>query len=209
MSFLRSSSVRKPSSSKRPTSPVRMKRLPVSSYHSASAVFARLVVIAAHHRGGRAADDLAGFAGRHLAAVVVDEADVVARRGWPTVCSLSGMLVGAQDAGAAAFGHAVVLDQAARPALEHVGLERGGERRAGAELHAEARQVVAIEVGQVHHALVLHRHEHRVGGAVPLGELREARGVELRHQHDGAAERERREEADERRVRVERGRAAS
>ena len=40
MSFLRSNSVRKPSASKRPTSPVRMKRLPVASNHSASRVFA-------------------------------------------------------------------------------------------------------------------------------------------------------------------------
>ena len=39
MSFLRSISVRKPSASKRPTSPVRMKRLPVGSNHSASRVF--------------------------------------------------------------------------------------------------------------------------------------------------------------------------
>ena len=39
MSFLRSSSVRKPSASKRPTSPVRMKRLPSGAYHSASRVF--------------------------------------------------------------------------------------------------------------------------------------------------------------------------
>ena len=114
------------------------------------------------------------------------------------------MQVRRQGAAAAAFGHAVELDQPARPARQHVGLQRRGEGRAGAELHAERRQVEAAELGQRHQPLVLHRHEHGVGDAVPLGQAQVLEGVELGHQHRGAAPGQRRQEDHQRGVRVER-----
>jgi len=63
----------------------------------------RLVVIAGHH-AGRTTDDLADHARltRQLAAVFVEQTDVVALAGWPTVCSLCGKLPAIQDAAAAA-----------------------------------------------------------------------------------------------------------
>ena len=117
MSFLRSIRVRKPSSSKRPTSPVRMKRLPSASNHSASAVLRRLVVVAGHHRRPSGRRLRRPRPARHFAAVLVDQPDVVAPAGLADGVQLVGMLVGGEDAGAAALGHAVVLDQPARPAL--------------------------------------------------------------------------------------------
>ncbi len=165
----------------------------------------RLAVVAGHH-SRRVADDFAGRAARQLAAGLVDEADVVALGGLADGVQLVRMLVRGEDAGAAALGHAVELDQAAGPARDDVGLERGGERRAGAELHAERRQVVRAEARARHQPLVLHRHQHRVGDAVALGEREVAVDVELLHQHDRAAEGDGREEDDQRRVRVERRR---
>ena len=121
----------------------------------------RLAVVADHH-AARVAHHLAGLAGRHLMALLVDQADVVALGRSAHGVQLVGKLVRVQDAAAAAFGHAVELHQPAGPALQHIGLQRGVEGRAGAELHVEGLQVVALEVGQRHDALVLHRHQHGV-----------------------------------------------
>jgi hypothetical protein len=139
--------------------------------------------------------------------LLVDQADLVAGRGLADRVQLVREFVRMEDAAAAALGHAVVLGQAARPALENIRLEYRRERRAGAELHAEALQVEAVEVRQIHDALVLHGHEHRVRRSVPLCQLQEFQGIELRHQHDGAAHRQRRKETHERRVRIQRSRA--
>ena len=140
MSFLRSMSVRKPSSSKRPTSPVRMKRSPVGARTT------RPRRSCPAGCGSRSSSRRSGRPPRRSRPAATSWPSSSIRRmswpgtGWPTVCSLSGMLVRQQHAGAAALGHAVELDQAARPALQHVGLQRRGERRAGAELHAEGRR---------------------------------------------------------------------
>ena len=128
----------------------------------------------------------------------------MARRRLADGVQLVREFVGIQDAAAAALGHAVILRQAARPALEDLRLERRAERCAGAELHAEAREIEAAELRQIHDALILHWHEHRVRRAMLLRQLQELQRVELRHQHDGAAARQRREEAHQRRVRVQR-----
>ena len=135
MSLRRSIRIRKPSSSKRPTSPVRMKRWPCGVVPLGLARLLRLAVVAGHHAGERPTTS-PGSPARQLAPLLVDQPDVVARGRLADRVQLVRVLVRVEDAGAAAFGHAVELDQAAGPALQHVGLERGGERRAGAELHA-------------------------------------------------------------------------
>lgn len=112
--------------------------------------------------------------------------------------------MGFEDAGAAAFGHAVELGQAAGPARHHVGLELGPERRAGAELGAEAGQVMLAELRQRHDALVLHGHQHGVGDAVLLGQLQVAGRVEFGHQYHAAAAAQRGEEHHQRGVGVQR-----
>ncbi len=184
-------------------SPVRMKRLPSGECHSAAAVRSGLAVIGGHHRL-RMADDLAGLAARQFAAGIVDDANVVGVAGSADGVQLVGIRVRLEDAGAAALGHAVVLGEATGPARQHLALECWRERRAGGELHAERRQVVVRELRQRQDALVLHRHQHRVRGAVLLGELEVAGGIELRHQHDRAAAGERGEERHQRGVRVQR-----
>src|SRR5690606_36120183 len=92
--------------------------------------------------------------------VLVDHPHVVTIEGLADGMQLVRVLVGYQHAGAATFGHAVELHQAARPAGQHVGLEFAVEGRAGAELHLEAGQVILVEVRAGHDALVLHRHQH-------------------------------------------------
>jgi hypothetical protein len=144
------------------------------------------LAVAVHHRA-RAADDFARLAGWQLAASLVDQADVVARQRPADGVQFVGMLVREQCATAAAFGHAVVLDEAARPAREDVGLQRGGKRRAGAELHPKRAQVEVAEARVRQQPLILHRHEHRMRRAVPLRELEIAQHIERVHQHDAAA----------------------
>ena len=165
----------------------------------------RLVVIAGHD-ALRVPDDFAGGARRQFDTLVVDQTDVVAGRGRADGVYLVRMLACFQYAGAAALGHAVILDQAARPALQDVGLQVGGEGRTGAELGAKTRQVVAVELRQRHDARVLHRHQHRRGRAVFLRQLEESGRIEFRHQHHAAADRERRQETHQRRVRIQRRR---
>ena len=185
MSFLRSIRTRKPSASKRPTSPLRMKRLPLASCHSRFGGPLGPLVVSVHDRG-RMPDDLADLALRHFLAGLVDEANVVVRRRLADGVELVGMEMGRQDAGAAAFGQAVVLGEAAGPALQHVGLDVCRERRAGRQLHDEAREVVAVEIRHGHDPPVLHRHQHGVGGAVPFRQLQKAIRVEFLHQDGGA-----------------------
>ena len=90
-------------------------------------------VVAIHH-AGRSAHDLALLAGRQLAPLLVDEADVGALAGAAHGVQLVGVVVAVQLAAYAALGHPVVLDEPARPALQYFGLEGGTKRRAGAEL---------------------------------------------------------------------------
>ena len=151
------------------------------------------------------AHHLAGLARRHLHARVVDQADVVALGRAAHGVQLVGVGVGLQDAGATAFGHAVELHQAARPARQHVGLQRGVERGAGAELHAKAAEVVRVEIGPRHQAAVLHRHQHGVGHPLGLRERQPAGGVELGHQQHRAAIGQRGKEHHQRGVGVQRG----
>ena len=70
-------------------------------------------------------------------AVLVNESDVVARQGLAHGVQLVRVFVRPQAAAAAAFGHSVVLDQAAGPARQDVGLQSRREGCAGAELRTE------------------------------------------------------------------------
>src|SRR5207302_7231104 len=106
-------------------------------------------MVTRHHRG-RVADDLARAAARELAAVLVDDADVVARRGLPDGMQLPAIDMRQQDAGAATLRHAVELDETSGPAREHVALELRREGRAGGELREERREVVASEIRALH-----------------------------------------------------------
>ncbi len=202
-SFLRSNRVRKPSASKRPTSPVRMKRLPVGGEPFGLARLLGLAVVAGHHAAG-VAHHLAGLAGGNFDAGLVDQAQVVAFGRAAHGVQLVGVVVRFQDEGAAAFGQAVELHQSAGPAFQHIGLQRGVEGGAGAELHAEAAQVVRVEVGPRHQALVLHRHQHGVGHALCLRQRQVAGGVEFGHQQHRAAKGQRGEEHHQRGVGVQR-----
>ena len=207
MSFLRSSSVRKPSSSKRPTSPVRMKRLPVGLEPLGLARLRRLAVVAESSSTAERPTTSPVSPRRDLAALVVDQADVVALGTAGRRCAAC------PDAGAprrtqaaAAFGHAVELDQPARPAREHVGLERRGEGRAGAELHAEATtgrscrtRAAAMMRWYCTGTSIVWR------DAMPLGQRAGTRAASnFGHQHHGAAPGQRRQEAHQRGVRVQR-----
>ena len=162
-----------------------------------------LAVVAGHH-AGRTAHHFTAFAWRHLGAVFVDQADVVPFGRLPHRVQLGRKQMRLQDAGAAAFGQAVVLHQCTGPARHHVGLQVSKERRAGAELEAERREVEAVEFRVRHQAPVLQRHQHGVRGTVHLRQLQILQRVELRHQHDAAAVRKGGDHADERGVAVQR-----
>jgi len=172
MSFERPSSVRNPSASKRPRSPWRMKTVALLVEPLGGTGGVGAAVIAGHHHA-RASDDFADFALSHFAPVLVDQTQVSARGGLADGVELVRKRVGEQHTGAAAFGHAVDLDQQTWPTPDDVGLQLGCKRCARAGLQAEARQVEAIEVWQRHDALVLHRHEHDVRRALALGHLQE------------------------------------
>ena len=58
----------------------------------------------------------------------------------------------------------------------------------------------------VHDPLILHRHQHGVGGAIALAEIEKFRDGEFRQQHQGAAQAERGDHADQRGVAVQRRR---
>ncbi len=150
-------------------------------------------------------DDLADLAARQLNAVFIDNPHVVAVEWHTHGGKLVRVGVGRQHAGATTFGHAVELDQAARPALENVGLELGMEGGAGAELHDVAVQVIAVEVRAGHDALILNRYQHGVGDAVLFGQFQVALGVKLGHQYNGAAQTDARQEGDQGSVGVQRG----
>ena len=81
------------------------------------------------------ADDLADLAGLDRPAVVVDQPHLVFGHRLAHSVQLVRMFVRQQNAGAAAFGHAVIFGQAPGPALQDVGLQVGGEWRGGAEFH--------------------------------------------------------------------------
>ncbi len=86
--------------------------------------FARLlwlVVISGHHRR-RVADDFTGFTDGDLVPVIVDQPDVMTFSRPAHGMQLVGVAVRFEDESAAAFGHAIKLDQSSRPAREHIGL---------------------------------------------------------------------------------------
>ena len=93
----------------------------------------RLVVVADHHRAASGRRPRRSRPAATSLAVLVDQPDVVAgRRAGRPCAACPGCSWRQQHAGAAALGHAVVLDQPAGPALQDVGLQRRGERRGGA-----------------------------------------------------------------------------
>jgi hypothetical protein len=168
----------------------------------------RLAVVAAHH-GRRTAHNFtnrADLAERNFVPGLIDQADVVAFGRLAHRRQLVRAFVGLEHHGAAALGHAVVLDQPARPAAQDVGLERGGKGGAGAELHAEARQVEGIEGRMGHQARVLNRHQHAVRGAMAMCQFEVVPGIELGHQYHGAPQHHAGEETDQGGVGVERRR---
>jgi hypothetical protein len=131
-----------------------------------------LIEIAVHHRSGRAADDLADLAARHFATLLVDQADLMAGRRLADRVQLVREFVRIEDAAAAALGHAVVLGQTARPAFENVRLELPPRTARWCRTSCGSLQVEAIELRQVHDALVLHRHQHRVRRAMRCASCR-------------------------------------
>ena len=87
---------------------------------------------------------------------------------------------------AAAFGHAKILDQIARPARQDLRLQGRREIGAAAGLHPKRREVEAIEVGLCEDTLKLDRHHHRVRDAMSFRKFEVTPSVELAHQHDSA-----------------------
>ncbi len=114
-------------------------------------------VVACHHDVG-AADHLSNLARGHLPSLLVNQPEIVAGGRTTDGVQLIGELVGDQNGEAAAFRHAVILDQLTRPALEHLPLQSGGKgcRRAG--LVAKGREIAGVERRFVQNAAVLHRH---------------------------------------------------
>jgi len=91
--------------------------------------FFGLVLVPQHHRG-RFADQFARDAGRHFVAVLIQHFQEVAGGRAAYGVELVRVFVDRKDAGDAAFGHAIDLDQPARHPRQHFGLEVGGEGRA-------------------------------------------------------------------------------
>jgi len=116
------------------------------------------------------------------------------------------MFVAQQYADHPALGHRIDLDQPARHPLQHFPLELGRERRAGAIFMGQAAQVIIVKSLEIHQPLILHRHQHRVAGAVLLRQLQPALAVELAHQYQRSAIGNGRGEQSQRGVGIERRR---
>ena len=137
-------------------------------------------------------------------ALIINQPDVVVFSGTPHGVQLGGVQVRFQDAGSAAFGHAVKLDQTTRPAFENVGLDRCTEGCTGRKFELEAGQVMRVKIGARHQPLVLHRHQHGMRCPMRLCQHEIPCGIKLGHQDDGATKPQRREKYDERGVGVKR-----
>ena len=165
--------------------------------------FLGLVQVAGHHCGGMS-DDFSNRADRQLVAFIVNHTNVMPLSRTADRVQFIRVLVRSQNAGAAAFGHAVGVDQPAGPARQDFGFQCGTERRAGAHLVAEVAEIVLLEVLARHEPLVLHWHQHRMGHLVLLGEAQVFARVELAHQHHAAAQSQGWEKRHQRGVGVQR-----
>ena len=143
--------------------------------------------------------------GKH--AVGADDTQIVARHRLAHRVELVRMLVGEEGTTAAALGRAVVFDQPARPAAQHLGLEVG--RRTGPRSRISSGSATRSKAAKSDTART---RRYWTGTSIACvapyccAELEEASRVELRHQDDGAAAGERGQEADQRRVRIKRRR---
>ena len=146
----------------------------------------------------------ARLARRHFHARFVNQADVMPHRRTAYGVQFPRMQVCIQNERAAAFGHAIKLDQPARPACQHIGLQGGCKGRTGAKLDLERGQVKRRKIRQQHDPLVLHWHQHGVGGAPFLSLLKVRICAKLRHQNHCPTKSQRGEKHDQRGVGIQR-----
>ena len=160
--------------------------------------------VIAFHDGGRMTHHLAALAGLHLHALLIDQPNVMARRRATHGVQLVRVVMGIQLGTAPTFGHAVVLGEPSRPALEHLPLQVGTERSAGDKLGLKATQVVSVELWEIHQSLVLHRYQHGVRGTVGLCQFKVGPHLKLGHQNAGAPQAQGGNEGNQRGVGVQR-----
>ena len=165
----------------------------------------RAVVVMLHYESA-AADDLAGRAGGGFAVVVTDQlellaGDRLADRFDPPIEVLG------RERRDDALGQAVELDQLAAEPVARCALEVRRQRRATAHDRLQRTEPALLEVGQLEQAAELQRHETAVRDAVTLDELDEAGGTEGRHDHQRAADQDRRQHRGPADVRVQPERA--
>ena len=125
--------------------------------------------VVARHHPCRSTHNFARLSAWQLIARFVDEADVRACAGTAYGVQFFRVGVAMQLAAHAAFGHAVVFDELAGPAAQHLGFELWLEGGAGAKLVLQTAQVSLLKVWAVHEALVLHGYQHGVRCTMSLG----------------------------------------
>ena len=148
----------------------------------------RIRPVAAHHH--RARDpELAGVAGRDLAAVVVHHHDApCGHHHADTVRVFASEFRRHHGGGRSGLGGAVGIHQAQRRQSLREFVDRGyRHRRAAVAADRPGRQVVAIEIGLHQAELVHRRHQDRVVDPLARGELEERAGGEGRHHHGRTA----------------------
>ena len=115
------------------------------------------------------ADHFAGFTRGDFVAMIVDQTHVVASEGLPTVCSLSGSRGhrGCTCRRLPSCRKTRSILPASAPAHRLSAMRKTAR---WCRTSSERRQIVTFEFRPRHHALILHRHQHRMRCPVSLGE---------------------------------------
>ena len=134
--------------------------------------------------------DLADLAGRQLAAVIADEAQLGAGRDAPHGARLPERILRGREGHRAGFGAAVEFVDHRPPPVDHRALDVGRARRGGVNDVAQRRYVVGLAhlLGQLHQPHEHRRHHEDGIDPIVLYQLEERLGIEARHQHQRAAE---------------------
>ena len=203
----RSSSVRKPSASNRPTSPVRMKRLPAGVAPFGLARLLRQIVIADHHRrrNGRRPR-------RSRRAGTSRPSSSISRMSWPSAGASDRMQLvretGARRGCRCRRPRSCRNIRPGRPASAR-GCRASARRRTARWCENFMRKLERSNASKSGSAI---RRLYCTGTSIAWvarsasARRRNPRASNFLHQHDGAAARERGEDADQRRIGIERRR---
>ena len=134
----------------------------------------------------------ADFPGRPFAAVLVQNFQF-ADHGLADGAAMAEPLVRIRDGDAVAFGAGVIFDQDRSPPFDHLRLDLDRAGRGGVDRALQRGHVVFLAdvVGQFQHPHEHGRHELRLRDLVFFHLPQEVLGVEVLHDDDGAAERDR------------------